>query len=92
MPKDVDALRELSDLSDLIEQDVIGAVAWHRDQGRVVHGAFQLLGSIKYNRGKRIQAGARASPGNNGHGTPKRESIFDRERARIAAEEAEHGK
>ena len=28
----------------------------------------------------------------NGKGSPKKESIFDRERARIAAEEAEHGK
>lgn len=61
-PRDVPALQELSEMDDFREQDVIDAIVWNKQQGRVVHGAAQLLGSIKYSRAKRIQADKRAGP------------------------------
>jgi len=70
------------------EADIRDALQWRVDQGRPpVKTISQLAGGVSTSHSKRVQGESARS---NGKGS-KKESIFDRERRRIAAEEAERG-
>jgi hypothetical protein len=85
MPGDVPALQELAAMDDLQEGDVIGAVAFFKDNGNVARGAAHLLKSIKYKRAMRIQERANAPPGKNGRS--RKTGAIDAALAELEAED-----
>lgn len=63
--------------------DCRAALEWYKDQKKVLFSIRGIEGAAMYQLKKRVQS-ASAKPRKNGNG--KQESIFDRERRRIAAE------
>lgn len=86
MPGDVPAINELAALDDLQECDIVGAVAFFKDNGNVARGAAHLLKSIKYKRGARIQERANAPPKN---GRPRKTGAIDAALAELEAEDGD---